>query len=293
MKSMLGVPPVLEVIAPSFDQSFSFKRFDDPTPDIKPFWHHHPEIELVFVKSGSGRRHVGNHISQFSDGDLMLLGPNIPHYGLAEQLVGHRSEIVIHMKPDFLGNRFFNIPEMKTIRLLLNTSISGLVFYGSTKTIVGNKLENLTELTGFEKLLGLLDILHILGASTEFKSLDTTGPTIVFKKADNDKINRIYEYVKDHFTDNISLKTISDEISMEIPSFCRYFKRVTGKTFTEFVNEFRINQAIKLLSETDSSIAAICYESGFNNSSHFNRLFKNTTGKTPMEYRDELKHIIY
>jgi AraC-like DNA-binding protein len=292
MKSMLGVPPVLELIEPSFNQSFTFRKFEEPEPNLKPFWHYHPEIELVYVKSGSAKRHIGNHISEYKNGDLILLGPNLPHYGFTERLMGRRSEIVVQMKSDFLGQEFFSIPEMKEIQILLRKAAAGIIFHDKTKQEVGGLLESLSESDPFTKLMGIITVFRKLALSGDFELLNTNNPTLVLRKQDNDKIDRIYNYVKDHFKDDIRLEDISKLVAMEIPSFCRYFKRVTGKTFTEFVNEFRVTHACKLISETDMSIAAICFESGFNNSSHFNRLFKNTTGKTPLEYRDEVAHLI-
>jgi len=289
---MLGVPPVLELIEPSFNQSFTFRKFEEPEPNLKPFWHYHPEIELVYVKSGSAKRHIGNHISEYKNGDLILLGPNLPHYGFTERLMGHRSEIVVQMKSDFLGQEFFSIPEMKEIQILLRKAAAGIIFHDKTKQEVGGLLESLSESDPFTKLMGIITVFRKLALSGDFELLNTNNPTLVLRKQDNDKIDRIYNYVKDHFKDDIRLEDISKLVTMEIPSFCRYFKRVTGKTFTEFVNEFRVTHACKLISETDMSIAAICFESGFNNSSHFNRLFKNTTGKTPLEYRDEVAHLI-
>lgn len=289
---MLGTAPVLELIAPSFDQSFTFRRFEEAEPNLKPFWHYHPEIELVYIKSGSAKRHIGNHISQYNNGDLILLGPNLPHYGFTERLLGHRSEIVIQLRPDFLGPSFFSIPEMKGVDQLMDKAASGVVFHGRTKKEIGEHLEDLSVSNTFEKLIGLLKIFRDLASSGDDQVLNTNGPALVYKKQDNDKIGRVHEYVKQHFTEEITLAEISDLVSMEIPSFCRYFKRVTGKTFTEFVNDFRVSYACKLLSDTSLSISEVCFDSGFNNSSHFNRLFKSITGKTPLAYREELDHII-
>ena len=207
----------------------------------------------------SAKRHIGNHISQYNNGDLILLGPNLPHYGFTERLLGHRSEIVIQLRPDFLGPSFFSIPEMKGVDQLMNKAASGVVFHGRTKKEIGEHLEDLSVSNTFEKLIGLLKIFRDLASSD---------------------------------TEEITLAEISDLVSMEIPSFCRYFKRVTGKTFTEFVNDFRVSYACKLLSDTSLSISEVCFDSGFNNSSHFNRLFKSITGKTPLAYREELDHII-
>ncbi|MEP7320352.1 MAG: AraC family transcriptional regulator [Saprospiraceae bacterium] len=292
MKNMNGVPPILEHIEPSYNQSFSFRVFEEAEPNLKPFWHYHPEIELVFVKSGAAKRHIGNHVSYYKNGDLILLGPNLPHYGFTERLSGRRSEIVVQMKRDFLGERFFGLPESKSIEQLFIKAESGIVFHGETKKLIGIKLEEIANQEPFDRMIGILQVFKLLAASEEFEILHTNGPALVYKQQDNDKIERVYSHVKEHFKDTITLEEISDLVSMEVPSFCRYFKRVTGKTFTVFVNDFRVSHACKLLAETNMSVSEICFESGFNNSSHFNRLFKNITGKTPHAYREEVQHVL-
>lgn len=289
---MNGVPPVLEHITPSFNQSFTFRVFEEAEPNLKPFWHYHPEIELVYIKSGSAKRHIGNHVSYYKNGDLILLGPNLPHYGFTERLSGRRSEIVVQLKHDFLGANFFNLPELKDIEQLFAKAESGITFYGETKKLIGKLLEEMIQQGPFDRMVSLLQVLHMLSQTEECEILNTQGPALVFKQQDNDKIERVYSHVKEHFKDTIPLEEISDLVSMEVPSFCRYFKRVTGKTFTSFVNDFRVSHACKLLAESTMSVSEICFESGFNNSSHFNRLFKSITGKTPHQYREEVEHVL-
>ncbi len=292
MRGSPGIRPVLELIELSFGQSFTYRKFEEEEPNLKPFWHYHPEIELVYVQEGSSKRHIGNHISYFNNGDLILLGPNLPHYGFTERLSGKRSEIVVQLKKDFLGNDFFEKPELKAIDQLFERATSGLTFSGNTRETVGKKLDGLENEIPFNRLMGLLEIFQILAHSEEFKVLNVSGPSLLVKRTDNEKIEKVYDYVRDHFKDQISLDEISALVAMEVPSFCRYFKRVTGKTFTAFVNDFRIVHACKLLSETNYSVSEICFESGFNNFSHFNRLFKMTTHTTPLAYRNESQTIL-
>ena len=292
MRGGVGLKPVLERIDLSFGQSFTFRKFEEAEPNLKPFWHFHPEIELVFVQQGSSKRHIGNHISYFKNGDLILLGPNLPHYGFTERLSGRRSEIVVQLKKEFLGENFFDLPEMKSIEQLFERASTGLIFYGNTKDSVGAKLESLIDEIPFNRLMGLLDVLYRLSTSTEYEALNVAGPSLMVKRQDNDKIEKVYEYVRTHFKEQISLEMISDLVSMEVPSFCRYFKRVTGKTFTTFVNDFRVVHACKLLSETNMSVSEVCFESGFNNFSHFNRLFKVITGTNPLSYRSESQNVL-
>jgi len=285
--------PALEKIIPEFGSSFAVKQYRDPSPNERAaFWHFHPEIELVFVKGGSGKRHIGNHLSYYSDGELVLIGSMLPHHGFTDRLTGNDSETIVQLREDFLGPQFFSSNEMYVIAQLFERARAGLAFYGDTKWKVGNRIERLPTLDNFARLIELLCILQDLAWSNEYEILNADGFTFEVENADNDRVNTIYDHVRTNFHRPIPLEEIAGEVSMTIPAFCRYFKKLSGKTFTRFVNEFRIVHACKLLSEKPSSITDVCFESGFNNFSHFNRLFKKITGKSPSEYRKEFRQVL-
>ncbi len=284
--------PTLEQIEPSFGTSILISKFEESNPNKEPFWHFHPEVELVYVEGGNGKRHIGNHISYYQNGDLMLIGANLPHYGFTDRLTGNKSETIIQMKEDFLGENFMKLPEIQSIKELIENAKLGIVFRGATKEEIGKELENLMDLPPFERLLSLISILKKMAHSKEYQLLNTEVVSIEAKAADQHRINLVYNFVKKHFQRNIHLEEISAEASMTVPAFCRYFKRISNKTFTHFVNEHRIVHASKLLSEGNLNITDICYACGFNNISHFNRQFKDITGKSPSNYRQELKKVL-
>ncbi|MEK6154976.1 AraC family transcriptional regulator [Flavobacteriaceae bacterium 3-367] len=289
---MIKQKPAFEAIEPDFGHSFTYQKFDESKSDKNNIWHYHPEIELVYVNGGSGKRQIGSHISYYTDGDLILIGTNLPHCGFTDKLTGNKSETVVHMKQDFLGNDFFNIPEMKKIQSLFEIAKGGIAFHGNTKRKIGDKIEFLEYQTDFQRLLAILNILNELGNSQDFKVLNAEGFSLETEVKDNDRINVVFNYVKAHFQEEIHLAEIADLVSMTIPSFCRYFKKITNKTFTKFVNEYRLVHASKLLAEKPISITEVCFESGFNNFSHFNKSFKTFTGQNPSEYRNELKTVL-
>ncbi|WP_350287641.1 AraC family transcriptional regulator [uncultured Croceitalea sp.] len=284
--------PALETIAPNFGHSYTYKKYDENHRNNFTSWHYHPEFELVYVNGGAGKRQIGSHVSYYREGDLILIGSNLPHCGFTDKLTGNKSETVIQMKLDFLGNDFFNIPEMSNIQKLFEISKSGIAFYGKTKTKVGEKMEVMEYQTDFQRLLSILNILNELGNSEEYKVLNADGFAMKSEVKDNDRINVVLNHVKTNFKDDIPLEEIADKVSMTVPSFCRYFKKITNKTFTQFVNEYRLVHASKLLAEQPISITEVCYESGFNNFSHFNKLFKAFTGQNPSEYRNQLKAVL-
>ncbi|SDR08537.1 AraC family transcriptional regulator [Flagellimonas zhangzhouensis] len=285
--------PAFEAIAPSFGHSFTFMKFNENNENKNAGWHYHPELELVYVNGGSGKRQIGSHVSYFRNGDLILIGSNLPHCGFTDKLTGNKSETLVQMKMDFLGSDFFNIPEMKNIQKLFEVAKSGIAFSGKTKTKVGEKMEILEYQTDFQRLLSILNILNILATSKEMNVLNAEGFSMETEVKDNDRINIVFNHVKTNFKEDISLEQISDMVSMTVPSFCRYFKKITNKTFTQFVNEYRLVHASKLLAEQPISITQVCYDSGFNNFSHFNKSFKAFTGQNPSEYRNQLKTVLH
>ncbi|MFA9193272.1 AraC family transcriptional regulator [Flavobacterium sp. FBOR7N2.3] len=288
MKSNL---PTLKIIEPSFGSSFTLTKYD--INYNSHFWHYHPEIELIYVNGGAGKRQVGSHISYYTNGDLTLIGSNLPHCGFTDELTGNKNEIVIQMRPDFLGEHFFEIPEMRNIKDLLQQAKSGITFGGKTKRKIGKKIGKMEDKTPFERLLSIIEILNELELATEDATvLNAEGFRMEMHVQDNERINSIFNYVKDHFKEPIRLEDIANKVSMTVPSFCRYFKKITHKTFTKFVNDYRLVHACKLLAEKPISITAIAFESGFNNFSHFNKSFKEFTGKNASEYRYELKSFL-
>lgn len=285
--------PALEKIIPEFGSSFAVKQYIDPSPNLRaPFWHFHPEIEMVYVKGGSGKRHIGNHLSYYNDGELILIGSMLPHYGFTDRLTGNESETIVQLREDFMGPEFFSRNEMFSITQLFERARAGISFYGTSKWKIGQRIEKLPSLDNFAKLIELLCILQDMAWSSEYEILNADGLTLEVESIDNARVNMIYDHVRANFQRPIPLEEIAAEVSMTVPAFCRYFKKLSGKTFTQFVNTFRIVHACKLISEMPMSITEICYESGFNNFSHFNRLFRKITGKSPSAYKKELRQVI-
>ncbi|MCC4214363.1 AraC family transcriptional regulator [Leeuwenhoekiella parthenopeia] len=285
--------PALEKIEPGFGSSFSYRTYDENHENNNQnFWHYHPELELVYVKKGTGKRQVGSHISYYRNGELILIGSNLPHCGFTDSLSNYERETVIQMRPDFLGESFFQIPEMRSIQGLFERAKMGIVFHGESKREIGAKIESLKDLKSYERLLGLLEILKLLDRTDNYTILNAQGFILETELQDNNRINVIFNFVKEEFKRQISLEEIADLVNMTVPAFCRYFKKITGKTFTQFVNEYRLVHAAKLLHEKPISITDVCFESGFNNFSHFNKQFKKFTGKTPSTYRNELKNVV-
>jgi AraC-like DNA-binding protein len=288
-----SIKPTFEKVEPAFGSSFSYRTYDKTHPNKShTFWHYHPEIELVYVNGGSGKRQIGSHVSYYRKGDLILIGSNLPHCGFTDGLSRNERETVIQLKPEFLGTSFFDIPEMRNIHSLLESAKMGIVYHGNEKRQIGKAIEDLEKKDHYDRLLGLLKVFKLLEEAENYTILNAKGFILEAELQDNNRINIIFNFVKEEFHRQITLEEIAGLVSMTEQSFCRYFKKITGKTFIQFVNEYRLVHAAKLLHEKQISILDVCFDSGFNNFSHFNRLFKNYTGKTPSTYRNELKYLI-
>ena len=289
---MKKTKPILEKITPNFGSSIFAKKHTEFLKNSKASWHFHPEIELVYVNKGKGKRHIGNHLSYFNNSQLLLMGSNLPHNGFTDRLTTNGSETLIQFMPDFLGNTFFDAPEMIPIKNLFLKAKNGILFGVKTKRKLGPKIEKIAEKSGFKQILTLLEVLHTLSRSEDYKILNADGFTFETQPQDSSKIDLVFKHINENFNQHISLDEISDLASMTAPAFCRFFKKTTGKTFTKLVNEYRVVHATKLLSESQKSITDICYECGFNNFSHFNKLFNEFTGKSASKYRSEMTNIL-
>jgi AraC-like DNA-binding protein len=290
---MINKKPTLKKLSPSFGSSLLVNQHIKNVDKNDAYWHFHPELELVYVNKGQGKTHIGNHLSYFNNSQLILIGSNLPHNGFTDRLTSNGTETTIHFKSNFLGNDFIEIPEMANVKSLFDRAKKGIRFKIETKQIIGPKIDNLLEYTGLERVIKFLEILNFLAFTDDYSLLNADGFAFEADAQDSAKIAIIFKHVNTNFQNHISLDEIADKVSMTVPAFCRYFKKATGKTFTQVVNEYRVVHATKLLSEeSQMSITDICFECGFNNFSHFNKTFSDITGKSASHYRKEIKLII-
>ena len=206
---MLNRKPAFEKISPSFGSSVLVKQHTEKRINSHAFWHFHPEIELVYVNKGQGKRHIGNHLSYFDNSQLILLGSNLPHNGFTDGLTAKGSETVVQFKPDFLGDFFFTIPEMGAINILFEKAKKGILYKQGTKKIVGPKIENLVNLQGFKRVSKLLEILNDLAIAEDYTLLNADGFLFETEPQDSDKIDIIFKHVNSNFQGHITLEEIA------------------------------------------------------------------------------------
>jgi len=253
-------------------------------------WHFHKDYELVLIDKTEGTRFIGDHVSHFKDGDLALIGPNIPHlYRNNENYYRNKGlvakSIFIHFTDDFLGKPFFDLPEMNLVRRLLDRAALGLDVLGKANKYVKQKLMEMKEEIPAKRLLSLLDILIFLSNSNDLKYILSSGFT-ASNSNDTDKINIVFQFIMENYTNDIYIEEIASRLNMSVASFSRYFKHHTRKTFSQYVTQIRIAHACRLLMEDNYNISEICYLSGFDNLSNYHRHFKKLLGVIPKEYKN-------
>jgi AraC-like DNA-binding protein len=277
------VKPQFEKIAPPQDRSFlireiAMRRFDAP-------WHFHPECELTLILESHGRRFVADSIEMFAPGDLVLLGPNVPHFWHTEgRSRGLARAVFAQFRPDFLGEEALAKPELAAVRGLLRRSARGLVFSGPKAAKAARRLKALPGKPGLEGLLELLGILDTL-APCKFRPLAGSGYIPSLNVDTESRLGRAYAFLTAHFGEPLTLAQIARSAAMTPAAFSRFFKRVSGRNVSVFLNDLRIDHASRLLQDTERGIAEIAFESGFDTLSSFNRQFRARRGSAPSIYR--------
>jgi len=274
---------VFEKIHVPYKHSFISRKLPLKTNDNV---HSHKNFELNFIASGSGRRIVGDHISRFEAGDLVLLGPNLPHcWELQEENREPSFCIVTHFSEDIMSSDFFRIPELEKVVTLLKQSKRGLRFKMENEGQIRCTLERMTQLNGLAYYIEMLKVFHLLIQTKEREKLSNPMDHTAIFNRNLEKINAVYAYVFQNIQEGVKLEEAAALLNMAPSSFCRFFKKKTDLTFMEYVKRVRVGMAAKLLAETDKQITQICFESGYNNLANFNHYFKSIMAKTPSAYR--------
>ncbi|PTR01554.1 AraC family transcriptional regulator [Mucilaginibacter yixingensis] len=272
-------------------QSFSVRQDVHP---INNKWHYHPEVELLYIKRGSGTEFTGDSIRHFRAGDVILIGSNLPHYWRFDEPYYNDSDskheanvVVVHFNENFWGAPFLQLPENVGIKNLLTESKRGVLINGATKKLIAELLDQMLAVEGSARIVLLMQALNIIASSPKLSILSSISFKPVPQSIDNDRIDAIHQYSMVNFKKKIQLEEIAAIAHVSPNSFCRYFKSHTGKTYSQFLIEIKVGQACRLLIENKLSIKQLCYESGFNNFASFHKNFKQITGKSPLVYQKE------
>lgn len=276
-------------ITPKLNSYVSVLKREEPFFQ-SPF-HCHPELELVYIKKSYGKRIIGNCVEPFEAGDMVFLGPNIPHIWLNDELYYQgisnmdAVSIVVYFNKGIFSDIFYQLQETNKVNLLFSKAARGLSVSGKTNQQIAQLLENLTVKKDFDIIVGLLEILSILADSQDLSYINSEVYGSAGIAPQSDRLTDVFRYVKEHYGEDISLRCIAAVANLTPQSFCRLFKNRTKKHFVEYLNEVRVSNACKLLMESDKSMSQVAFSCGYRTVSNFNKLFKKITGLTPKEYR--------
>ena len=256
------------------------------------YWHHHPEYELVFVKKGVGEHRIGNHLSYYEDGTLLFIGPDIPHLPFLNYQHVDNYEIVVQLNADFMGEGFLERPEMRAIQQLFQRSHQGIIFDAHIKKQSAAKLNAINEAPIFRRLILLLEYFQELAETKAYQLVNPGTASLAIAPGDFNRINAVYALIAERYQEEIKLEEAAQLASMTIPAFCRLFKKLTSRTFTQFLNEYRISKSVQMLNSEDQPISAVAFACGYNSLSYFNRQFRQITGHKPTAYRKVLNAVL-
>lgn len=269
------------------ESSFSIRR----DSCFGSLWHYHPELELHYLIRGEGVRFIGDNISNFSDGEILLLGENLPHkWHCREESCQDISvygveTIVLHFSSNFMGNDMLLLPEARLLPLLFEKAKKGMVIINETRDKLIPLIEAASKAENLDRLIALLSILKILSETKDYYQITREQSFYKSDKYETERLNVVYNYTLANFSEPITLEKIAAISNLTTTSFCRYFKLMTKKTYYDFLTEIRISHACAFLIEDKISIEQIADRCGFYNISNFYRQFKKVIGVTPLTYK--------
>ena len=274
-----------------FDNTNYINFYKEDLPHFIVPMHYHPEIEIMHILEGTGTRFVGDHIEEYEEGDVCMLGPKITHEWRNHDMyfrkdAGLRSScLCLFFTSDIFNLNFISLPEMNNIRLLLERSRRGIKFTGEARLHIGQLMKETAKQNGIIKIVNFIQLLDIMSTTDEYELLTSVGYTESVNSMDFERFDKVYQYIMKNFSEQIKLEEVAGLIGLTPNAFCRYFKGRTKKTFVQYLNDIRIGHARKLLIEGRMKISTVSLECGFNNLSNFIEQFKRSTGISPSEYQ--------
>jgi len=268
-------------------ESFYVERKKSPYFGLH--WHYHEEFEILFTIKGEGVRIVGDNMDHFKGEELVFLGSGLPHLFKNDEKDESKSVdfIVVKFGRNFNDVPLFSLPEFAKIDRFLSAADRGLIFSKKTTKKVKKELINLSKCKDADKIIHLISILQILSQERNYQYLASENFSSKISDRGEDRTQKVIDYISNNYTKDISLDDLAQVAYMTTNSFCRFFKNRTGKTAFQFIREFRINKACQMLINGEKTIAEICYDTGFNSFSSFNRIFKNMKSISASEYKNK------
>lgn len=250
-------------------------------------WHYHEEHELIYYVKGKGSRVVGDNLSEFNKNDLVLVGAGLPHLWKNSEVVENEGldAIIIKFNTKHTAFNLLSMTEFCDIKNLLNMSQRGVKFSESASKQIHELILALVNADSAMQIILFLQVLNVLATIKETELLASPEFSLPQISSDEQRLSRIIEFVSHNYTSQLTLEDISQEAAMTPNSLCRFFKMRTNKTIFQFLNEYRVGKACELLINGNKSISDVCFETGFNSLTSFNRVFKDLKSVTPRDFK--------
>ncbi len=258
-------------------------------PDYGTRWHFHPEYQITLAIRSRGHRVVGDNIAPLTDGDLVLVGSNLPHVWHQDDGIGHVDAIIIRFEEAFLGKDLMNLPEMEGVRRLLRRAGRGLEVRGQARKEITQRLRHLADADGLTRVVDLLAVLDLMARAKDLRPLSSAGYEPTLHATDQGRMERVCDYIHQHLTEDIDRAQLAKLAHLSEGAFSRFFRSRTGKTVPEYINEVRIGRACRMIAEDQNNITDIALDCGYRNLANFNRRFREVVGSTPREYRTQMR----
>jgi len=275
--------PELEILSLG-SQYKSINYFEIDLPKLEPFWHYHPELELTLITKGNGTRFVGNSIESYHDGDLVLVGENLPHHWVSAEGSHTQGATVLQ----FSVNVFASFRECDSFKALYQEAKRGIHFPNPTIKFM-NAINELRFASGPVRIGILLYLLEQLNEDKNRRILcDTAYARPHAFEQEQSRISNTINYILENINENLTVNQMAEYTNLVPQSFCRWFRKSTGLPFVTFLNSSRIENACQELISTETPMSQIALRNGFETVSHFNRTFKTVKGESPSEYKKRL-----
>ena len=283
--------PKFETVEVDAASSFRSMWFECASFPENHTWHYHPEFELTYVVRSHGTRFIGDNIEPYRAGDVVLVGPNLPHcwHDEPDGDAAKPEVIVVQFRPETFAGGFLDLPEFEPIKRLLRASKCGLHVEGETAIRVQRQMRSLMQKKGLARLIDLLDILRVLAeADNDLRFLASVDYHITndITEVNRQRIEQIHRHIRQNLGSDINQADVAKLIGLTPPAFSRFFRRATGQTFVGFVNILRINEVCRQMTECSECITNIAMNCGYNNIANFNRQFLALKGMNPTQFRE-------
>lgn len=271
---------ILEAIQDDEHSSLAVQIYEKESFDTP--WHFHPQYEIVYILEGQGTRYVGNSVEEFKEGDFVILAKNLPHcWKEAEYFTGQCRSVVIQ----WLDGILLTIPEFKPVVSFLDLAHQGIKFSERLSEVYADKVKGVVKEDPLDRYLAFVSLLSDLKDEKDFRLLCTDRHEYKLDNTASERLNKVYQYVEEHYHEKVNLQQVADNVNMSTESFSRFFSKSMNKSFFTFLNEYRINKACKILIETNEPVTSVCFACGFESLPFFHKQFKKVKNTTPLKYR--------